>query len=437
MTSVPRTRFGNYTKASTSGRVIRTSDYYVFGKLNSTTVTRNDASPATPGIMACSDSLQLDLPIQDHDLTIEKKGWTKYPYINGTYISPKQAPYIGYQTKTVYTSYLTGTMRGTTSPSLPVPPSTDWNFLKTWALGDINPMVPVVDIPLFLWELKDFPRMYRDLGRLFWSVPGANRDYMRRINAIRDPSRGTKFDFAKPSDVSGQYLSFKFGWGPLVSDLNNLLNLTSQINKRLEALRDCRLGRSTRGSLFRTRSLLRIQYGEVADSIDSGVYVHLDREAWLDNRAWYTVRLETNDEQALNDLIEHFHSLDGEGKRILGGVSTQNAIGLSTIWESIPWSWLIDYFANIGSYLEAIRGNFPMKARYLCVMNEKVVEESVTGRAPEGIKVDDGVYNHIERLRRVYTDPSPTIFFRGNLLQPQLNILSALTTARVLKRAGL
>ena len=53
-------------------------------------------------------------------------------------------------------------------------------------------------------------------------------------------------------------------------------------------------------------------------------------------------------------------------------------VTLATIWEALPWSWLIDYFTTMGDYLGAHRNTVPASYDRICVMQHQRTESVYT-----------------------------------------------------------
>lgn len=275
-------------------------------------------------------------------------------------------------------------------------PDTDWTDLTNNALAKSNPNKPVMDLPLFLFELKELPRAIRDLGR---QVSGAAR-----------------------SDPGGTYLSYQFGWAPLFSDLRTLLNLVSETEKRLKSLREDSRHKRSKGKLSPrswqvSDKTYRWAYG------GSGIYVRYLRT--YEETNWFTTAyyVDPSDLPSLND----------------GGYERMKwALGLnasaSTVWNAIPWSWLIDYFSTIGSFLEAGRGNIPWKAHNMCIMSQGTETLNITKKSHYGFvtspSISGGEVKFTIKRRKVIAHPSPKIRWSPFLSDGQLTNLLALAASK-------
>lgn len=280
--------------------------------------------------------------------------------------------------------------------------ATDWNFWKAKALAAINPFQPEVDLPLFLFELREFPGMLRDLGRVL--------------------SGGIK-----PRDAAGGYLAYNFGWAPLLGDLGKLYNFAESLNRVTSRLQNAANGSKVRRSLGTKEA-----YGA------PGIYSHALGQAGTYQlgyiskttaKGWCTARV---------NLTE---PLPGVGEYDPGLDATRIALGLNasaaTIWNAIPWSWLVDYFTNIGDLMDARRGYTRWKFKDLYCMVTTSVETRITGELNKvgSMSYSGGSKSYI-RKERSYMGSNPNV---GLSLSPmlsnyQMGILGALVTAGALRR---
>jgi len=262
------------------------------------------------------------------------------------------------------------------------------------ALERLNPNKPIVDVPLFLFELREFPRLLRDAGRFIRQPQGAN-----------------------PGSV---YLSYQFGWRPLFGDLYKLLNLVDEIERQKEHLDRAIRRKSASGKLDSVSSkwtsgnfLFRINPYEDIRFYDS----------WEGTReVWFSAKIEPD------FSAPYFgESRTEEIRRVLGlGMSA------STVWDAIPWSWLIDYFISVGSYLGASRGVLPFSVSNMNIMATDVVKvtQEFNWSNFESFTFKPGTKKTVRKRRWVYPVPKQRIAFRSNPIAGKTAILSSLFVSR-------
>jgi hypothetical protein len=270
----------------------------------------------------------------------------------------------------------------------------DPTYWVTKALANMNPSRPTVDLPLFLFEFKDFPRMLRDLGRIL----------KRDLN---------------PATVPNGYLAYQFGWAPLVSDVMKLLNLQQSIEERKRYLKRLERGARVKRTLFsgelsRTREIDGYTLAGVTADVD--ITEHL--KVWFSANAKLKISLESAD---LNN--------DSTIRKILLGAQPSG----STLWNMVPWSWLIDYFINVGDTIEAQRGWLPFSVTRMCVMYHSIKQSNLSRlRVDDGLSFTDSGMITESKQRSVHANPTPALAYDPFLSGSQVGILTSLVMARVL-----
>ena len=342
----------------------------------------------------CSDTTG-PIPYVDHSLTL-------FHYHNDPLIMNGSVT-ISAQRQTVLTEYNPPNRSDYTAA--PNPTAVDWSYYKTLALANMNPNKPTVDLPVFLFELKDFPGMLRDLGRIL--------------------QKG-----AKLSDGAGAYVAYSFGWAPLISDVSKLLDFSDAVNNRLKYLQKT----SAKGGAKITRTLEQSSNvlsssaytvsapngGTQGPSFDGWQVTTEKRKVWAAARvASFLSPVQLDDPQA---------------------TAARAALGLNlsaaSLWEAIPWSWLIDYFVNVGNFLDANRGFISSRITDLNLMCTQTVESKLTGKANYGFSAKGGDLTTILKSRNVSSVPNPSIALRPWFTPHMAGILGSLASAKALKRIG-
>jgi hypothetical protein len=108
---------------------------------------------------------------------------------------------------------------------------------------------------------------------------------------------------------------------------------------------------------------------------------------------------------------------------------------IKLLWDSIPWTWLIDYFANIGDVIEAGTGLLSYDVTNMNVMCQTTVTDKLVGDIynPGKLSWSGGTLESVSKLRHVDATPRPSLHYKPWLTNKQAGILGALATAKFLR----
>lgn len=185
-------------------------------------------------------------------------------------------------------------------------------------LARSNPSRPVADLPVFFSELRELPQ-------LVWKAGGGIPKGAARAN-----------------------LAFEFGWEPIVRDLKALLDFQSHVSKRTHEL--SRLyqtgGQKSQGEMgsgsYRNAPVFQGVTGSTFPS-----------QLWYTSygaiRRWGSVSWVPDEDVSLG--IPPVNELRRRAMIAVLGAT----VDLSTVWNALPWTWFIDWFSDVGSFLSSRR----------------------------------------------------------------------------------
>lgn len=270
------------------------------------------------------------------------------------------------------------------------------SMLATRLAAGSNPSTPHVNLPLTLFEFKDLPRMVKLAGdSLLTGASNAN-------------------------------LAWQFGWAPLISDVSRLLNFADAAQRRLDMFTNLGL----KGGYRVNRTLFTDEDETVEDSsftIESLVgIVRCKKILRRTHKVWGSMRWVPE-----HDMIPQL-----ESQRL--ALANQVVLGLhhgqavSTVWNAIPWSWLIDWFVNVDDFLKASNNSFATPASTICIMEHQRIERRYEiFSKPSWLSVSSDPVVYRETKRRDVVSPLNLTAKIPFLTGRQLSILGSLA---VLKR---
>lgn len=195
-------------------------------------------------------------------------------------------------------------------------------------------------------------------------------DSARRIQDAMFRSYGRSKGRRLTNELAGLYLMTRYGFKPLVSDISAiLLSLEKPLGQIL---------RTTRSS----REKISTQKTSLSDQNDS-------------NQVIYSRSMVTESNISVRSM-----SLDHANITLMGALGLGIKDFVSVPWELVPYSFVVDWFANIGDFLNALVPDVSVSNLGMCTTTKWVSRSTVT----YGVK---GTYSSSRVL--VSSNPIPPI----------------------------
>lgn len=270
----------------------------------------------------------------------------------------------------------------TAIPALPVPAS--WSSVEGSASSHYasgysraRPGNPVASLGQFLVELRDLPQIplkkaFKGRGRSL-SAPFARGVPIQEVPRILfkrlDGFRG----------LGSEYLNVVFGWAPFVRDLQQMYNLWKTLDKRLAQLV------RENGKYIRRRATIQ---DDTVNSQTEQVYnlpfvnVLGSPPNYMTGRTQYTVTTRTKTKIWFSGSFRYYVPDIGSSQwttrataALFGALPTPELL-----WEVLPWSWLIDWFSNIGDVVSnaSVNAVDNLTTRYSFIMKHVTTSSEAT-----------------------------------------------------------
>lgn len=222
--------------------------------------------------------------------------------------------------------------------------ATGWNKFR--------PVKPKASMGQFIAELRDFPSMFK------W-----------KVKTFRD--------------LGSNYLNYQFGWLPFLHDLRKWYETACAIEKYISFTRKNNGRWLRRGGKIRdtSTSVPVVNYTSgISPSLTSGYYVNgipnatvtktVTDKIWFDSAMkFYIPKLDMDPAKSVwkSELLRKLYGLE---------------LTPSLAWELLPFSWLADWFGNIGDIISNISNSSydNLVAKYAFVMRHRKIELKYSNR---------------------------------------------------------
>ena len=169
--------------------------------------------------------------------------------------------------------------------------------------------------------------------------------------------------------LGSEYLNYEFGWKPLVSDVKNAAKAIVESERIIN-----QLVRDSGKMVHRRRHFLPIHEVSVSVSNTAGYPYNTNIANWWNTPWWRTTDIYTRDTWFSGVFTFEY---DPGSLSEISRIATQARLlyGLQltpeVLWNLAPWSWLVDWFANVGPLLHNVSAfqNDQLVMRYGYVMD--------------------------------------------------------------------
>jgi hypothetical protein len=224
------------------------------------------------------------------------------------------------------------------------------------------------------------------------------RDVKEAVSSFRGMSKSDK-----GKEIPSRYLEYQFGWKPLASDIQKSARAILEADRILEDLRRNSGKRIRRRYSFPTESSsVEIRRDNTRPWPNPDPYV-------LQQAGNYVVtKTDTKKTWFSGEFVYTFPGADaGIPRQIVHGARQLLGVDLTpeTVWNIAPWTWLADWFANVGDVVSNFTaiGFDGLIVRYGYLMQEA---ERVYDHAHYGVSTPSGYIASTIHGKAVYTAKS-------------------------------
>jgi len=315
------------------------------------------------------------------------------------------------------------------------------------AWNKFKPRTQAFDAMQFLFDdVKDLPQQLATTAEL---MRNSYTGFLSR-SASRSERRAARNLVLMPGSLANQYLNYEFGWAPFIGDLQKLHRAYSEMNKRMAQLR-----RDNNRWIHRGGSVLDIRErspvttvsdfagvvyppltsdyyspGPGGAYVTSHLYTETEKSVWFSGNFKYHVpgftspKTHADAYETMGELV-HYYGL---------GISPQ------VIWELTPWTWLVDWFSNVGENVSNLSSMLTdqlvsREAYVMCHSKVRVVNDSTIYL--NGGPVKCFWYQNVETKKRTQASPFGFGLTGDDLSARQLAILASLFGVRSRPAPGL
>lgn len=271
-----------------------------------------------------------------------------------------------------------------------------------------NPNRPVVSVPTFIAEAKDFINPIRLAGQVALKKKKLSK-ILRRKGRIKESADA--------------YLSYKFAIEPTIRDLASLVNAQQSISQRMDELD--RLA-SNGGLRRRVNVFFGVGSGNGDISIETGLGIVFKNRIMTMTTAqsWGTIRWKPVGSPAYKNDKEKAEL----AARLVLGMNAESLV--ATAWELFPWSFMIDWFSNVGDLIAAANNTVPVEASSVNCMQHRMTSSSWSRSDSEQDFGGGSALFTRETKRRDVSFGSGLTLSLPLLSGGQLSILGALSASR-------
>lgn len=259
--------------------------------------------------------------------------------------------------------------------AFPALTSIEKNNLSWSLLAKANPSAPEISVPTFIAELKDIPSLMKSWYGLFavgW------KDRRARFNGgTHIPSAWLKLFDRAPELLASGHLTWRWAVRPFIKDLLTLATFTDIVQSRVRMLKKLQTDRSIRRRVAIRKDSKQIVTDRILHS--EGIIIKGTTTDLFTEELWGTVKYQmlVPPEIPLDHIVlKDDTQIRQLAMRLKYGLTSYEL--LSTTWELMPWSWLVDWFTGLGTVIAATNNTLGLFHKNACLMRHTVCNTRIS-----------------------------------------------------------
>lgn len=265
-----------------------------------------------------------------------------------------------------------------------------------------NPNNAEADLGQDLAEMGEIPSLIRDSYKGFFDAfpPGLAKK-IRNLG----------------SRVALLNILYQFGYAPLIDDTKKMLEFPKAVERRIKELERLQAKKGLRRTIELFSDCNVTQFNATIQS--SGVFINttITKSTRMRIRGhirWYP----------LPPILRRDHSVLDDAIRTVAG----NEWDIVTIYNIIPWTWLADYFTNLGDLIQLNRNTVECYHEPVRIITH-VLTETICAPWTNGVVTMTPIKNSLEETSRMIA--VPTLSARQQFLtEKQTSIISSLAVLK-------
>jgi hypothetical protein len=224
------------------------------------------------------------------------------------------------------------------------------------AYDSIRPKLNKAGLAVFLAEARDIPKMLRTSAEGF-------HDVWKSIGGKADTP------FMQPKKLADHFINHNFGWVPFLNDVKQLADTYDKSNVYIDQI--------TKDNGQWVKRSRKIRHTETRDKIYAGNWIGCQPNDFVLWKFFKNPCFDSNGNPAQNGYFDIYDSVvtdvwaEGSFKyyrpefddslrshhgAFMAARRLSTLYGLnvnpSVMWKAYPWTWAVDWFANVGSVID-------------------------------------------------------------------------------------
>jgi len=336
-----------------------------------------------------------------------------------------------------------------TSQSNALLPDVAAYFDRAWRMA--KPKLEMASLYVFLSEFEDIVPQLQTTSELFGRrFAGEYKFFSRNVGGrYINISRGAQTDkkVMYPKFIANQFINQEFGWAPFLGDLKSFYTTYLDAADIIRRITDenGKWVRKSVGVVKDDSNTVILEHTEAPNSVSYSIpcfpvgfpsYFFISPPSWsITEKTSFSIHASGKFRFYRPEFDISLPDYTSAWNQVMRYVKIYGLeVSPYHIWQATPWTWLVDWVTNIGSYIQRMSDTLEdqVAAAYFYITAHKTVERTFTVKLPfaNGLKTLSWVRSYTSKQRVSADSPYGFRVSWDSLSPERIAILGALGITR-------